>query len=359
MMAGEVILLFGGPTRERLVSVASAQNVVTQIDGPCCWFWAPDGAVFEMPSSELLAHQRPFEVDLVPRDVARFSDIKKALASCGGREVFFLALHGGVAEDGTLQGWFEERHLAYTGSDARSSRLAFDKDRAREIARGRGLPVAEALTVETNDLEVARGRIAGLIERHGRVVLKPVADGSSMGLRFLEAADDLDATLLEVRKEGVAYLAEAFVRGTELTVCVVDDESGVHALPPSEVRLLAASGFDYAAKYLGRGVREITPAEVAPEITAEAQRMALVSHEMLACFGYSRTDLIVTGDASVYLETNTLPGLTGASFVPQQLAAAGIPLRSFVDRQLTLARRRQQQKAAIEPDFAHSGSTCV
>lgn len=357
-MAAEVILLFGGPTRERLVSVASAQTVVKQIDAPRCWFWAPDGAVFEMPVEELLAHPRPFEQELVPREAPRFPEIRKALAACSGREIFFLALHGGVAEDGTLQAWLEDRRLAYTGSDAKCSRVTFDKNRAREIARSRGLRVAEAMTLEPGGLRLAGGALAELVARHGRVVLKPVADGSSMGLRFLDAADDLGALLRELEKEGVAYLAEAFVQGTELTVGVLDEETGPRALPPSEVRLLAASGFDYAAKYLGRGVREITPAEVAPEITAEAQRMALVSHAMLGCQGYSRTDLIVTGEGPVYLETNTLPGLTGASFIPQQLAAAGIPLRSFVDRQLLLARRRQQATAAA-PAFVGSGSTCV
>lgn len=358
-MAGGEILLFGGPTRERLVSVASAQTVVGELDAPRCWFWAPDGGVHEIPAAELRAHERPFEIGLVPRTPARFLDMKEALASCGSRDVFFLALHGGIAEDGTLQAWLEARHLAYTGSDARASRAAFDKNRAREIARSKGLRVAEAATLGASDPAAARALLEEMVARHGRVVLKPVADGSSMGLRFLSAEDDLDGVLEMLRKEGVAYLAEAFVSGTELTVGVIDDEAGVRALPPSEVRLLAAAGFDYAAKYLGRGVREITPAEVAPEVTAEAQRMALVSHEMLGCFGYSRTDLIVTPEGPVYLETNTLPGLTRASFVPQQLAAAGIPLRRFVDRQLALARRRQQQKAAADPTFAAPGSPCA
>ncbi|CAG0978365.1 D-alanine-D-alanine ligase [Myxococcaceae bacterium] len=359
-MAGELILLFGGPTRERRVSVASAQTVVRELDAPRCWFWAPDGAVHELAVGELLAHERPFETDLVPSESARFEDLKQALDALSGRELFFLGLHGGVAEDGTLQGWLEARRLAFTGSGSRASREAFDKNRAREIARSRGLRIAEAITLDPSEADTARGGLERLLERHRRIVLKPVADGSSMGLRFLSADDDA-ADLIEaiesIRKEAIVYLAEAFIEGTELTAGVIDEERGLRALPVSEVRLVEAAGFDYAAKYLGRGVREITPAEVAPEITAEAQRMALVAHEMLGCFGYSRTDLIVDEAGPVYLETNTLPGLTRASFIPQQLAAAGIELRSFIDRQLALARRRQS-RATLEPAYSAAGSSC-
>jgi len=346
---GDVILLFGGPTRERLVSVASAQNVARLLAAPRCCFWSPEGAVFETGVAELGAHERPFEVEFAPRGAPRWRELKRALADWSEERdlVVFLGLHGGAAEDGTLQGWLDEHRLAYTGSGRAASRDAFDKARAREIARAHGLRVAEAALLDGADVPRARSRILELLGRFPRLVLKPVADGSSMGLRFVSSPAEVEPALHAIKDEGIPYLAEAFVQGTELTVGVADAEDGLRALPCSEVRIVEpAASFDYAAKYLGRGVREITPAEVAPEIAAEAQRVALVAHRALGCFGYSRTDVIVDAHGPVYLETNTLPGLTRASFIPQQLEAAGIPMRAFLERQIALARRRGAARGA-------------
>ncbi len=342
-MTSEIVLLFGGPTRERLVSVASAQNVATLLDRPRCCFWAADGAVFEVPGEELVRHPRPFEQEFEPRGPARWRELKLALDEfTADQPTLFLALHGGIAENGTLQGWLEERRIAFTGSGSAASRDAFDKTRAREIVSAQGVRVAEGRVVDGRDVPRARAHLLDLFDRHPRLVLKPVADGSSMGLQFLKDRDEVEPALQRLKDETQPYLAEAFVGGTELTVGVIDHDQGLQALPCSEIRVQAGASFGYTAKYLGQGAREITPAEVAPEVTAQAQELGLRAHRALRCFGYSRTDLIVARDGLVYLETNTLPGLTRASFIPQQLAAAGIPMQSFLARQLALARRRAQ-----------------
>ena len=340
-MASEIVLLFGGPTRERLVSVASAQNVATLLQGPRCCFWAADGAVFEVPGEELLRHERPFEQEFVPRHTARWRELKLALDEFSTEgPTLFLALHGGIAEDGTLQGWLEERRIAFTGSGSTASKDAFDKARAREILRAEGARVAEARVLDGRDVPRARVRLFELFDRHPRLVLKPVADGSSMGLQFLEDPSEIEPALHRLKDEAQPYLAEAFVEGTELTVGVIDHDDGLRALPCSEIRVQAGKSFGYTAKYLGQGAREITPAEVAPEVATQAQELGLRAHRALRCFGYSRTDLIVAQDGPVYLETNTLPGLTRASFIPQQLQAAGIPMQRFLARQLWLACHR-------------------
>jgi D-alanine-D-alanine ligase len=340
-MSSEVVLLFGGPTRERLVSVASAQNVAALLEAPRCCFWAAHGAVFEVSRDELLRHPRPFEQEFAPRGSARWRELKLALDEFVADEpTLFLALHGGIAENGTLQGWLEERRLPFTGSGSAASRDAFDKTRAREIVRAAGARIAEARVVDGHDVPRARANLFELLDRYPRLVLKPVADGSSMGLQFLSDQGEIEPTLHRLKDEAQPYLAEAFVGGTELTVGVIDHEDGLRALPCSEVRVQAGKSFGYTAKYLGQGAREITPAEVAPEVAAEAQELGLRAHRALRCFGYSRTDLIVAKDGPVYLETNTLPGLTRASFIPQQLEAAGIPMGGFLARQLALARRR-------------------
>jgi len=342
-MTSEVVLLFGGPTRERLVSVASAQNVAALLESPRCCFWAADGAVFELPRDELLRHTRPFEQEFEPRRPALWRELKLALDEFAADGfTLFLALHGGIAENGTLQGWLEERRIPFTGSGSAASRDAFDKVRAREIVNAQGARVAEARVVDGRDVPRARASLFDLLDRHPRLVLKPVADGSSMGLQFLNDRNEIEPALHRLKDEAQPYLAEAFVSGTELTVGVIDHDDGLRALPCSEIRVQAGTSFGYTVKYLGQGAREITPAEVAPEVAARAQELGLRAHRALRCFGYSRTDLIVARDGLVYLETNTLPGLTRASFIPQQLEAARIPMRSFLARQLTLARARAQ-----------------
>src|SRR5436189_3747620 len=132
------IVLFGGPSDERHVSVASAQNVVRALGNPLAWFWAPDGPVHDVSVDDLLSHQRPFEIDFQPRRPAIWPNIEQALDTLPVEDpVFVLALHGGAGEDGTVQRMMESRGVAFTGSGSESSANAFDKQRAKEIVKDR------------------------------------------------------------------------------------------------------------------------------------------------------------------------------------------------------------------------------
>ena len=199
----------------------------------------------------------------------------------------------------------------------------------------------EACIVDGRDLFRASEVLEMLLDRHGKAVLKPVADGSGFGLCIVHDQSDLEKALDALRAEPtLAHLAEAFVEGVELTVGIVDEPDGPRALPCSEVRVAEGRSFDFAAKYLGRGATEITPAQVDAAATRAAQEAAIVAHRALGCEGYSRTDLFADTAGAVFIETNTLPGLSSASFLPQQLEAAGIPLSHFIARQVALARER-------------------
>jgi D-alanine-D-alanine ligase len=112
------------------------------------------------------------------------------------------------------------------------------------------------------------------------------------------------------------------------------------ALPVSEVKLEEDAAFDYAGKYLGKGTTEVTPAVLTQAEWEAAQTLAVLAHRAVGCYGYTRTDMILTASGPVFLEINTLPGLTKASFIPQQLAASGRDLTMFLNTQLELARRR-------------------
>lgn len=338
-MASDVIILFGGASSERLVSVASAQNVSANLPDAACWFLRKDGAVFITEPSVLAQHQRPFEQEFVPRGATSFPSLESALETGGKAHTFFLALHGGEGENGVTQQLFEQRKLAFTGSGSKASADAFDKARARQLASAQGAKVAEARTLAPMSAAEAKVAIAQLLEVHPRWVLKPQADGSSHGLIHLREPSQLDSAAETVARLKIDYLAEVFIEGRELTVGVVDAE----ALPVSEVRLIPGGAFDYAGKYLGKGTEEITPAELTSEEFKAAQALGLLTHRALGCFGYSRTDMILSPRGLVLLEINTLPGMTRASFIPQQLAAAGRSVKDFLERQLHLARARRDR----------------
>jgi len=344
------IVLFGGRSDERHVSVASAQNIARNLESPLCWFWAPNGAVHDVAIAELLRHPNPFLDDYEPSRPAIWPDIEMALDTLPVEDpVFVLALHGGEGEDGTLQRMMEARGIPFTGSGSESSAIAFDKERAKQRVRERGVRVADSKVVIPSVSEGSgrmgeRGAppsppvpsltlgVTDLLERYDRVVAKPLAGGSSRGLFFLDRGD-------EVPRVDIPYIVEQFIAGRELTVGVVEGT----ALPVIEIEVDAGASFDYEGKYLGKGTREICPAKIPDAMRDEVQRVAVIAHEALGCDGYSRTDAVANDDGIWYLETNTLPGLTSSSLVPQQLAAAGITMREFLDRQITLAVQRRSR----------------
>jgi D-alanine-D-alanine ligase len=339
MSGSDIVILFGGSSSERRVSVASAKNVASVLPEAEAWFLATSGTVHRTEAATLQAFDRPFERDFDPEAPPEWPSVQACLTS---KRVFFLALHGGEGEDGTIQRICEQQRIAFTGPGADASAKAFDKEVAKQEVSADGVRIAQSVHLPSRP-DVMRKVMHELLEVHGRIVAKPVAGGSSVGLHHVATRDEVETAAQAIAMTGEPYLAEEFVAGVELTVGVVDSEEDSRALPPSEVRMDPGRAFDYDGKYLGKGTLELTPAEVAPEVTRAAQELALAAHRALGCEGYSRTDLIVGRQGPVFLELNTLPGLTARSFIPQQLAAEGTSLRAFLDGQLALARGRRDR----------------
>jgi D-alanine-D-alanine ligase len=288
--------------------------------------------VHDVAAGDLLRHQRPFEIDFNPTRPAIWPDLEQALDTLPVEDPdFVLAVHGTEGEDGTLQRMMEARGIPFTGSGAESSAAAFDKDRTKTLVRDR-VRVAES-RIATNTDEIA-ATVRDMLARHEKTVLKPVAGGSSRGLFFLRRGERFDA------KIDVPYLVEQFIVGRELSVGVVDFGEGPVALPVIEIEVDAGHSFDYAGKYLGKGTREICPAQIPDRMRDEAQQNALAAHKALGCEGYSRTDVIAAQDGIYFLELNTLPGLTSSSLLPQELRAVDIEFGDFLGTQIKLARRR-------------------
>ncbi|HEX5379250.1 MAG TPA: ATP-grasp domain-containing protein [Phenylobacterium sp.] len=324
-----ITILFGGTNRERLVSVASAQALALALPQADLWFQAPDGRVFEADRAALAAHARPFELDFPPGD-ALIGPIEAALdRAAAEKRVLVLGQHGGAAENGTLAALAEARGVAFTGSGAAASRLAFDKAATKAVVSKVGVAVPPTVSVETAEADLAR---------HGKLVAKPVAEGSSYGLIFVNGQEDL-ATLAEAARRET-YLVEPFIAGAEATCGVLEQADGsLIALPPIEI-VPAEGAFDYAGKYLASTTEEICPARFGEQTNAALQAAALAAHKAVGAMGYSRSDFIVTGEGVVFLEINTLPGLTRASLYPKALSVQGVAFADFLAGQIALAQRR-------------------
>ena len=327
-----ITLLFGGTNKERLVSVASAQALHQALPEADLWFWDVDDTVHEAESEALLNHSRPFEEPFSP-GAPSVGMIEQALDKAKAESrLLVLGLHGGTAENGELQAMCEMRGIPFTGSGSASSHLAFDKVAAKRFAAIAGVQAPAGVALE--DLEKA-------LAEYGRLIAKPARDGSSYGLIFVNAKQDLAAVRRAAKTE--EYVVEPIIAGAEATCGVLEQLDGsLIALPPVEI-IPAEGPFDYAAKYLAKATQEICPGRFAPEITAQLMDQALKAHRALSCGGYSRSDFIVSESGLVYLETNTLPGLTKASLYPKALKAQGIAFADFLRDQIALAAKRAQK----------------
>lgn len=334
------VLLFGGNSGERLVSTASAQNLAQNFEFDEIVYIHTDGKLSQISKTELLAHANAFQNQFATKIPPFAKSLSEGVAFFKNKNVF-LALHGTEGEDGQLQALFEKNKIMFTGSGAEASHNAFLKDTSKEIVRKLGLTLAPEMVVEKNPSSNDKEKLFNFFEQHKKIVLKPVASGSSIGLYIVNSRADLDHALASMAKaEFTTYLAEKFLKGRELTVAVIDSEKGLQALAPSEVIMIPGRNFDYEGKYLGHGTTEVTPAKLEPGEIERAQELAIAAHKAFSCYGYSRTDMILVDSHPIFMETNTLPGLSKASFVPQQLACYKIAIKDFVVRQLELAQKR-------------------
>jgi D-alanine-D-alanine ligase len=327
-----ITILFGGTNKERLVSVASAQALHRALPDADLWFWDVADTVHEVRCESLLNHSRPFEDEFKPsnRGIALEQALDKARRE---DRVLVLGLHGGRAENGELQAMCELRGIPFTGSGSASSNLAFDKIAAKRFAAIAG--VQAPADVALADLDTA-------LTEYGRLIAKPARDGSSYGLIFVNAKQDLVAVRNAAKTE--EYVIEPLIAGVEATCGVLEQSDGaVMSLPPIEI-VPAEGAFDYTAKYLLKSTQEICPGRFSPEVTAQLKDQAMRAHKALSCTGYSRSDFIVSAKGLIYLETNTLPGLTAASLYPKALKAQGIEFSDFLRDQIALAEKRSLRR---------------
>ncbi|MGH7255057.1 MAG: D-alanine--D-alanine ligase family protein [Nitrospirales bacterium] len=253
----------------------------------------------------------------------------------------FIALHGPVGEDGSIQGMLEVMGLPYTGSGIRASAIAMHKPTAKALLEAQDIPVPPGHVIRIDDAEGLRRRTlpAGL---RWPVVVKPATQGSTIGVSIVRKAAEWRAALRAAHAHDPEALVEAYVPGREVTVSVVEEEHGVLALPAIEI--VVSNGFyDYAAKYEKGRSRYLCPAPLGTTLTRQVKELAVRTYRVVGCAGAARVDFRVTprGRPSV-LEINTVPGMTETSLLPLAAAKAGLTYDALAESILHSALRRQQ-----------------
>ena len=250
-----------------------------------------------------------------------------------------LGLHGGRAENGELQAMCEMRGIPFTGSGSASSHLAFDKMAAKRFAAIAGVKAPAGVALE--DIEAA-------LAEYGRLIAKPARDGSSYGLIFVNAKQDLVAVRNAAKTE--EYLIEPFIAGVEATCGVLEQPDGsLIALPPIEI-IPAEGGFDYTAKYLAKATQEICPGRFAPEISAQIMDQALRAHRALSCSGYSRSDFIVFGEGADLSRNQHPAGSDQGLALSEGAQGAGHRIRRFPAGPDRCWRRNARRRSANRND---------
>jgi D-alanine-D-alanine ligase len=233
----------------------------------------------------------------------------------------FIALHGRFGEDGTMQGALELMNIPYTGSGVLASALAMDKWRSKLVWQAAGLPIPAYEMLDT------ASDLAAIVKRLGLpLFIKPVNEGSSVGISKVKKASELQAAYAEAAKHDKLVIAEAFISGGEYTVAIL----GEQALPVIKIEP-ANEFYDYEAKYLRNDTRYLCPSGLSQEKEAEMQRLALQGFALIGGAGWGRVDFLMDEAGQPYLlEINTVPGMTDHSLVPMAASQAGMSFEQLV-----------------------------
>ena len=307
--ARRVAVLAGGWSDERDVSMRSAQEVATAL------------------------RQAGFAyVDLL--DVAADNFINDI--SAGNYDVAFVAMHGKYGEDGCIQGLLEVLHIPYTFSGVRASSMAMEKDVAKTVYRRVGLPVADDVTLAGHKMPT-EDQLDDIVGQLGLpLFVKPSGNGSSFGITRVTSREELGEAIRHAHEGGSSVIVEEAVEGTEITVPVIGNANPM-ALPIVEV-VTGAAFYDVKVKYEPSELHHVIPARLPEPVYQRAQDLAIQAHRALGCRGCSRSDFIVRSDGvPVILETNTIPGMTAASLMPDSARHAGIEFSDLCRRFVELA----------------------
>lgn len=309
-----VALLMGGVSSEREVSLKSGNQVFDALDKE---------------------KYNVFRYD--PKD-----DLPKLIADAAKIDVALVILHGRYGEDGTVQGLLDLIGIPYQGSGVLGSAAAINKLAAKKLYEQAGILVPPYMAFhknETIDPDICDSRLGFPL------VVKPVEGGSSIGMSIVNEKKDLPAALEKAFDYDNTIFLEKYIKGMEITGGVIGNDAP-EALPLIEI--IPGEDytfFDYEAKYQPGATKEICPARLDHAQTSKAQALAVKAHQALFCKGYSRTDMMVNSEGEIFvLETNTIPGMTPTSLLPQAAQAHGLSFSSLLDRLIELGIEEHKRR---------------
>lgn len=249
-------------------------------------------------------------------------------------DLVFNGLHGGDGENGIIQAFLEMNSIPYTGSDVLASALAMNKERANYLFLAAGLNVANFVNTKRKEFNLSGEGFLNNFHLNFPVFVKPTNGGSSVGVGKVNDILELSSKLKELFLSEDSVLIQENISGVEVSCGILEKKVGnsfeAFSLHPTEI-VPTNAFFDYEAKYKVGKSTEITPARISEELTKIIQESALLAHKILGCKGYSRTDFIIQDGKPFILETNTLPGMTETSLIPQQATYAGFSMLEVFD----------------------------
>ncbi len=301
----KVTVIMGGKSREREVSIRSGKRV-----------------------GEALK-KRGYEVVFLDMDENLPWRLKETET-----EVVFIALHGKPGEDGTVQGLLEVMGIPYTGSGVLASSLAMNKIYSKKIWERENIPTPPYEEVGERD---GKEEVERKAERLGLpVVVKPVSEGSSIGVEIVRERRKVWEIVRKEREEFGKVFLEKYIAGKEVTVGILGEGENLRALPVLEL-VPRKEFYDYQAKYTPGLTEFVIPARLPPLLYQRTQEVALKAHISLGCHSFSRVDILVAKDIPYVHDLNTIPGLTALSDLPAQAEAAGISYEELIEEILSYA----------------------
>jgi D-alanine-D-alanine ligase len=313
MKKKNIALLSGGISSERAVSLKSGEQVYQALDKS-------------------------------KYDIRRYdpqSDLPKLIADAKQIDAALIILHGAYGEDGTVQGLLELLDIPYQGAGVLGSALAMNKLAAKQMYEKCGIPVPP-YTVARRKENVPPQKLVDLIGLP--LVVKPAVGGSSIGMSIVRTLDAVAPALAKAFEHDTTAIVETYIQGIEITGGVLGNDD-LQALPLIEIiPNRNFEFFDYEAKYTAGATQEICPARISPALTEKAQSYAMMAHRALFCKGYSRSDMMLRGEEIFVLETNTIPGMTATSLLPQAAKVAGISFGQLLDRLIDLGIQAHHQR---------------
>lgn len=316
-----VAVLRGGPSNEYDVSMKSGANVLKALDE--LGYITKDIVITR--KGEWLENGR----------------VRKPEHALESVDTVFIALHGSYGEDGTVQRLLQTYRIPFTGSNALSSNIAFNKVLTKDTVRSSGISLPAHHKLTSDDISRLHIIVPELNQMLGEeLFVKPIAGGSSLGASYVSNQDLLLERLGELLRDYGEVMVEEYIRGKEATVAVLENfrEQPLYVLPVVEIVPPAEDPiFSYENKYNGK-TNEICPGRFSYHEKAKLEDSARRIHEVLRCDHYSRSDFIIRNGEVYFLEINTLPGLTSESLLPKAAAAIGLSYNELIDHLVLTAR---------------------